>query len=88
MMTFYLLQAVGLTIEAAFLVSPGEDVLLYEIGERDVWYLGRLWTFLWLLFSGHFALECWLRVDPGATLVPYSLVAKMFPGLHELLYVR
>jgi hypothetical protein len=70
---FFILQAVGLTVEAVFEVSPAEDILLHEFGAEDVWFLGRLWTFGWLLYSGHFALESWLKTELGMLAVPYSL---------------
>ncbi len=83
LMIFFILQAVGLTLEAIFLLSPGEDLLLYEIGAKDVWDLGRVWTFAWLLYSGQFALDYWLKTGQGMLSVPYSfegVVLKHMPG--------
>jgi len=62
---FFVLQAVGVTLEIIFFISPGEDILLYEIGLPDVWILGRMWTAIWLVWSGQFALECWLSTQQG-----------------------
>jgi hypothetical protein len=69
---FFVLQAVGVTLETLFFVSPGEDILLYEVGLQDVWIMGRLWTLSWLLFTGQFALEGVLKTEQGMLRAPFS----------------
>lgn len=70
---FFVLQAVGLTIEALFLDTPARDIALYEVGLEDERLMGRMWTFGWLLFSGHWVLECWLKTEQGMLSAPYSV---------------
>lgn len=65
---FFMLQALGLTVENLFLTTPGRDLALYEVGLEDEMIMGRLWTFGWLLFSGYWALDCWL--DTSSIMAP------------------
>jgi lipoprotein signal peptidase len=78
---FFILQAVGLTIEGLFLETPVRDITLYEVGLEDERILGRIWTLGWLLFSGHWVLECWLKTEMGLLSVPFSIVG---PALDRL----
>ena len=72
---FFILQPVGLTIEALFSWTPLTDLFLGQFGLEDEMIMGRMWTFGWLLFSGQWALECWLKTEQGMLSMPYS-VAK------------
>lgn len=78
---FFILQAVGITVEALYLQTPVMDIVLYEFGLQDEIILGRLWTFGWLLFSGQWALECWLKTEQGMLQVPYSIVTPLLEAL-------
>ncbi|KAK3326687.1 hypothetical protein B0H66DRAFT_551507 [Apodospora peruviana] len=61
-LTFFILQAVGLSVETLFLDTPVKDLTLYESGLQDEMMMGRIWTWGWLLFTGHYALDSWLQV--------------------------
>jgi Membrane bound O-acyl transferase family len=74
---FFILQALGLTLEIFFLETPVRDITLYEVGLQDERYLGRIWTLGWLLFSGQWALECWLKTMQGMLPVQYSVVGPL-----------
>jgi len=39
---FFMLQALGLTVENLFLTTPGRDLALYEVGLEDEMIIGRL----------------------------------------------
>ncbi|KAK4214257.1 hypothetical protein QBC37DRAFT_156703 [Rhypophila decipiens] len=54
---FFLLQALGLTVETLFLDTPVKDITLYEVGLQDELVMGRLWTWGWLLVTGYWAFE-------------------------------
>jgi hypothetical protein len=60
---FFILQAVGLTIESLFLITPARDLPLYEVGLKDEKILGRMWTFEWLLLSGYWAANSWFDTN-------------------------
>lgn len=61
--SFFLLQALGLTIEGLCLGTPVRDLTLYEVGLEDEKILGRIWTLGWLLFSFYWAVESWMETD-------------------------
>lgn len=63
---FFILQAVGLSIETLFLQTPGRDIALYQFGLQYEQFLGRVWTFGWLLFAANGILGCLLG-DRAAT---------------------
>ncbi|KAK4450072.1 hypothetical protein QBC34DRAFT_403710 [Podospora aff. communis PSN243] len=72
---FFILQAVGLTIESLFLITPARDITLYEVGLEDEMIIGRLWTFGWLLLSGYWALDSWSETSWSSV----SMFAAMVP---------
>lgn len=83
-LTFFILQAVGLTIEALFLDLPGRDIVLYEFGLPWERIYGRLWTFGWLLVSGQRVVDCWLKMPQGALPLESSIVVLILGhlGMH------
>lgn len=60
---FFLLQALGLTIETLFLDTPVKDITLYEVGLEDELILGRLWTWGWLFMSGYWTFDSWFAIS-------------------------
>ncbi|KAK1759454.1 membrane bound O-acyl transferase family-domain-containing protein [Echria macrotheca] len=77
LVVFFLLQAVGLTLEGLFLDTPVKDLTLYEVGLEDEMLMGRIWTFGWLLFSGYWSLESWV----GANWSLLSIFVLLTPAL-------
>ncbi|KAK0643619.1 hypothetical protein B0T16DRAFT_392117 [Cercophora newfieldiana] len=75
---FFILQALGITIEELFLLTPGRDLTLYEIGLEDEMIMGRIWTFGWLLFSGYWAMDSWFERNwmPLSTLTALTMLSK------------
>ncbi|KAK3360471.1 hypothetical protein B0T25DRAFT_602068 [Lasiosphaeria hispida] len=57
---FFILQAVGLTIEDLALDAPIRDLTLYEVGLEDEMIMGRIWTFGWLWFSFYWVVHVYL----------------------------
>ena len=74
---FFVLQAVGVTLEGLFLDTPVRDLTLYEVGLEDEMLIGRIWTFGWLLFSGYWALESRLRANWS----PLAMIVLLTPTL-------
>ncbi|KAM7184806.1 hypothetical protein V8F20_012051 [Naviculisporaceae sp. PSN 640] len=72
---FFLLQALGLTMETLFLDTPVKDITLYEVGLEDELIMGRVWTWGWLLMSGYWAFDSWFAISA----VPPSLLFIPFP---------
>jgi hypothetical protein len=73
---FFLLQAVGITIEdvVEMVIQKGEgSAKRRQLTRREV-TVSRIWTLLWLIMSGRFALECWLKTEQGMLFVPLSIV--------------
>lgn len=75
---FFILQAVGVTIEELFLLTPGRDLTLYEVGLEDEMIMGRIWTFGWLLFSGYWAIDGWFEPSwmPLSTLTALTVLLR------------
>lgn len=61
--TFFILQAVGLTVETLFLDTPVKDITLYEVGLGDELMMGRIWTWGWLLLTTYYSLDSWLEIS-------------------------
>jgi hypothetical protein len=81
---FFVLQAVGVTIEdvAFSVLFPREDRGARTPPSRTKVLVGRTWAAFWLLLTGRFALETWLKTAQGMMFVPSPLMDH-FAAIYE-----
>ncbi|KAM7187536.1 hypothetical protein V8F33_011183 [Rhypophila sp. PSN 637] len=80
---FFLLQALGLTVETLFLDTPVKDITLYEVGLQDELIMGRVWTWGWLLMTGYCAVDSLFSAFVGgaqATPMLLGILQRMWTG--------